>query len=120
MSPDKTGNSSQKAPYPFRGYLSKLGFRRRQVAAWARRRERLVTVQRRVPVINKAVLQLAVRFQMLRQRGADRGATAVEYGLIVALIAVAIIAGVTVLGSTIGSMFSHTASKVSSANAGAP
>jgi pilus assembly protein Flp/PilA len=73
-------------------------------------------------VINNAVLQLAVRLQMLRRReaDADRGATAVEYGLIVALIAVAIIAGVTLLGSTVGNMFSHTAAKVSSANAGAP
>lgn len=35
----------------------------------------------------------------------DRGATAVEYGLIVTLIAVAIIATVTVLGTTIAAKF---------------
>ena len=35
----------------------------------------------------------------------DRGATAVEYGLIVTLIAVAIIAPVTVLGTTIAAKF---------------
>lgn len=66
-------------------------------------------------MINTAILQLAVRLRLLRQ-DMERGATAVEYGLIVALIAVAIIAGVTLLGGTIGSMFTHTANKVSSAN----
>ena len=35
----------------------------------------------------------------------DRGATAVEYGLLVALIAGAIIATVTVLGTTISGWF---------------
>lgn len=35
----------------------------------------------------------------------DRGATAVEYGLIVTLIAVAIIAVVTTLGTTIAAKF---------------
>ena len=37
----------------------------------------------------------------------DRGATAVEYGLLVALIAVVIIAGVTVLGSKLNTLFSN-------------
>jgi pilus assembly protein Flp/PilA len=35
----------------------------------------------------------------------DRGATAVEYGLIVALIATAIVASVAVLGTTVAGWF---------------
>ncbi len=35
----------------------------------------------------------------------DRGATAVEYGLMVALIAVAIIATVTLLGNNLNTLF---------------
>jgi pilus assembly protein Flp/PilA len=42
----------------------------------------------------------------------DRGATAVEYGLLVGLIAVAIIAGVTLLGTELQAMFALIASKV--------
>jgi pilus assembly protein Flp/PilA len=43
----------------------------------------------------------------------DRGVTAVEYGLILALIAGVIIAGLLVLGPAIGSLFSNSASCVS-------
>jgi len=39
----------------------------------------------------------------------EEGATAVEYGLIVALIAVAIIAGATLFGSALGSLFTSIA-----------
>ncbi len=39
----------------------------------------------------------------------DRGATAVEYGLMVALIAVAIIAAVTTLGTSISGLFERIA-----------
>jgi pilus assembly protein Flp/PilA len=39
----------------------------------------------------------------------DRGATAVEYGLMVALIAVVIIAAVTLLGSNLSSIFNNVA-----------
>ena len=42
----------------------------------------------------------------------DEGATAVEYGLIVALIAVAIIGGVTLLGGKLSSLFSNVAGKM--------
>lgn len=38
----------------------------------------------------------------------ERGATAVEYGLMVALIAVVIIAAVTALGDTVKDMFNDT------------
>jgi len=42
----------------------------------------------------------------------DRGATAVEYGLLVALIAVVIIAGVTALGLKLDSLFSGVSNKL--------
>lgn len=42
----------------------------------------------------------------------DRGATAVEYALIVALIAVVIIAGVTLLGVNIGALFTKVAGDI--------
>ena len=47
---------------------------------------------------------------------ADRkGVTALEYGLIASLIAVAIIAGVTQLGTSLGTLFTGIASTVSKA-----
>jgi pilus assembly protein Flp/PilA len=42
----------------------------------------------------------------------DRGATAVEYGLMVALIAIVIIAAVTLLGGNLSSLFSEIATKI--------
>jgi pilus assembly protein Flp/PilA len=42
----------------------------------------------------------------------DRGATAVEYGLLVALIAVVIIAAVTLLGTNLSGLFNRVASSV--------
>ena len=48
----------------------------------------------------------------LKQRKDDTGATAVEYALLVSFIAIAIIAGITLLGGNLGSMFSSVASKV--------
>lgn len=42
----------------------------------------------------------------------DRGATAVEYGLMVALIAIVIIAAVTFLGTNLSSLFQGVATKV--------
>ena len=43
----------------------------------------------------------------------ESGATAIEYGLIAALIAVAIIAGATQVGTAINSKFGTIATKVS-------
>lgn len=43
----------------------------------------------------------------------ERGASAVEYGLLVALIALAIIAAVTLLGSNLSGIFSRTANSIS-------
>ena len=42
----------------------------------------------------------------------DRGATAVEYGLMVALIAVVIIGAVTLLGKQLSSLFTGVTSKL--------
>jgi pilus assembly protein Flp/PilA len=42
----------------------------------------------------------------------ESGATAVEYGLMVALIAVAIIAGVTALGGRLNTLFTQVSNKM--------
>ncbi|WP_255768009.1 Flp family type IVb pilin [Pseudarthrobacter sulfonivorans] len=42
----------------------------------------------------------------------EKGATAVEYGLMVALIAVAIIAGVSLLGTNLQTLFNDVAGKI--------
>jgi pilus assembly protein Flp/PilA len=42
----------------------------------------------------------------------DRGATAVEYGLMVALIAIVIIAAVTLLGTRLSSLFNSVSTSV--------
>ena len=49
---------------------------------------------------------------MLMQAKNDRGATAVEYGLIVALIAVVIIVAVIVLGQNLSDTFNSAATSV--------
>jgi pilus assembly protein Flp/PilA len=46
----------------------------------------------------------------------EEGATAVEYGLMVALIAVVIIVAVTLLGTTLSSKFNAVATAVSNAS----
>ncbi len=45
----------------------------------------------------------------------ESGATAIEYGLIAALIAVVIISGVSLLGTNLNAKFTAIAGKVSSA-----
>lgn len=42
----------------------------------------------------------------------EKGATAVEYGLIVALIAIAIIAAVTTLGTSISTLFTSIGNRL--------
>jgi pilus assembly protein Flp/PilA len=42
----------------------------------------------------------------------ERGATAVEYALMVALIAIAVVAAVTFLGNKIGNSFNNTGNKL--------
>lgn len=55
------------------------------------------------------LVTLQVKAAALRD---DRGATAVEYGLMVALIAIVIIVAVTALGTNLSSLFNDVASKV--------
>ncbi len=44
----------------------------------------------------------------------ERGATAIEYGLIAALIAIAAIVGMTTMGAGLQSVFSFTSNKATS------
>ena len=48
----------------------------------------------------------------LQQLRSERGATAVEYGLMVALIAIVIIAAVVLLGGNLSSLFNEVANSV--------
>jgi pilus assembly protein Flp/PilA len=54
---------------------------------------------------------------MLRTRRNERGATAVEYGLMVSLIAVAIIATVAALGGSLSDMFNSVTGRIEDAPA---
>ena len=47
--------------------------------------------------------------------GDRSGATAIEYGLIAALVAVAIVAGLTTLGTSLSGAFNNVATTVSTA-----
>ena len=59
------------------------------------------------------MLRQIVKFQnKVVQLRDERGATAVEYGLMVGLIAVVIIAAVTVLGSKVSTLFQTAANSV--------
>ena len=53
-----------------------------------------------------------VRIQLLGKAKTERGASAVEYGLLVSLIAVAIIVAVTTLGTKISGIFTGTAGSI--------
>ena len=57
------------------------------------------------------VLMLQKKQDLMESR--DRGATAVEYGLIVALIAVIIIVAVALLGRNLSGIFNRVAQSVS-------
>ena len=58
--------------------------------------------------------QLAAKIHTIVEKKLDRehGATAVEYGLMVALIAVVIIAAVTLLGNKLSTTFNNVADQV--------
>jgi len=45
-------------------------------------------------------------------RSEDRGVTSVEYGLMVALIAIVIIVAVTLLGTNLSSLFNYVANAI--------
>jgi len=55
-----------------------------------------------------------VLFNLLRD---ESGATAIEYGLIAALISVVIIVAITAVGTQLSATFSTISSKLSTANA---
>jgi len=61
-----------------------------------------------------------MRTPRIPSRGDDRGATAVEYGLILALIAVVIIVSVAVLGGNLRNAFASVGSSLGSTTAAAP
>lgn len=50
-----------------------------------------------------------LKIQILGRMKNERGASAVEYGLLVALIAIVIIAAVALLGGKLSSIFTNTA-----------
>jgi pilus assembly protein Flp/PilA len=50
-----------------------------------------------------------MRSRLIRFTRQDKGATAVEYGLMVALIAIAIIASVTLVGTNLNTLFTTVA-----------
>jgi pilus assembly protein Flp/PilA len=58
------------------------------------------------------LLKWQTKAQQAKWRMDDKGATAVEYGLLVALIAVVIIAAVTLLGGNLSNIFNRVASSV--------
>jgi pilus assembly protein Flp/PilA len=62
----------------------------------------------------KNITDLEVRVRDFARKATRReeGATAVEYGLMVALIAVVIIAAVTLLGREVGNTFSTVANSI--------
>ena len=57
------------------------------------------------------MMSTLTKFQV-RFQDPERGATAVEYGLMVALIAVVIIVAVKLLGTNLSTMFNRTAPSV--------
>ena len=68
-----------------------------------------VGFQRRVTVMLSRLVKFQVKVAALRS---DRGATAVEYGLMVALIAIVIAVAVTLLGKNLSSLFGSVATTV--------
>ena len=58
------------------------------------------------------MLEKLIAFMLIGRRDDERGATAVEYGLMVALIAIIIIGGVTLLGGNLKSLFSSIATSI--------
>jgi pilus assembly protein Flp/PilA len=57
---------------------------------------------------------------MTRLRNEEKGATAVEYGIMVALIAVVIIVAVSTLGGTLDGMFDSVDAKIKNPTATTP
>jgi len=68
--------------------------------------------------MNELVFRIVAAVQLgwmdFKDSERERGATAVEYGLLVALIAIVIIGAVTLLGGNLTGLFHNTATKVHS------
>lgn len=58
---------------------------------------------------------IAIRSRSRRLRTCDKGATAIEYGLIVSLIVIALISGLSALGGGAGGMWTKIHDNVMSA-----
>jgi pilus assembly protein Flp/PilA len=56
---------------------------------------------------------VTARVNVARDEAKDRGATATEYALLVALIAIAIVVAVTAFGGALSDFFTNLGSKVS-------
>lgn len=74
--------------------------------------------ERKVSTVPGIYLWLQYRIDMLRDK--ERGAAAVEYGLLVGLIAVAIILAVTFLGDTLKGLFESIGNKLAPSAPAAP
>lgn len=59
--------------------------------------------------MTKALVKFQTKFAQIRS---EKGATAVEYGLMVALIAVVIIVAVALLGTRLSTMFNSVANSI--------
>jgi pilus assembly protein Flp/PilA len=59
--------------------------------------------------MTNALVKLQSKFASIRE---EKGATAVEYGLMVALIAIVIIAAVVLLGTSLSNLFSTVSQSV--------
>jgi pilus assembly protein Flp/PilA len=75
--------------------------------------QQIVAGLRISPMKGTVMLSLLVKFRAKAAAlRSDHGATAVEYGLMVALIAIVIIVAVTLLGTNLSTLFNDVAGKV--------
>ena len=58
------------------------------------------------------MLEKFITLMLIGRKDEEKGATAVEYGLMVALIAIVIIGAVTLLGGNLKTLFSNIATKI--------
>jgi pilus assembly protein Flp/PilA len=71
-------------------------------------------VERAFVDIDELVSMNYVRIRLTAMAKTDRGASAVEYGLLVALIAIAIIVAITALGGKLSGVFSNSSNALPS------
>ncbi|MEO8284406.1 MAG: Flp family type IVb pilin, partial [Pseudarthrobacter sp.] len=70
------------------------------------------TLKKEIKMTGLMVSMLAFVAGVKNKLESEKGATAVEYGIMVALIAVAIIAAVTAFGTQLSAMFTTVAGKI--------